>query len=136
MREGEFKNYELNGQGTKKSFNETRTGQFKDDKLHGQGKVIQNGIVIYEGECKEGEPRGHGKVFHPGEKITLEGDFTEGSINDVTLTLPDGKIIQADKMLGRAVLGAVQPKFEGKVRIKLPGLPMTEMDASQVNVFM
>jgi len=95
-KEGEFKDGEIwNGQGTEiftfedMEGTDKYEGGFKNGKSHGQGKYTTYNGLIYEGEHKDGLRNGQGTETNVREKYV--GEWKEGRRNGQgTLTSYDG----------------------------------------------
>ncbi len=79
--EGQFKNGYLNGNG-KISYTSGNIyeGQFKDGKLNGFGKISYTNGNIYEGQFQDGQLNGNGKISYTNGNI-FEGQFQDGHLN-------------------------------------------------------
>ena len=78
-----------------------REGEFKDDELNGQGKSnCLFGLILEEGEFKDGVLNGQGKLTHDsslfGGGVTVrEGEFKDGKLNGLgKITRRDGKYMR------------------------------------------
>ena len=78
MYEGEFKDWDMNGQGTYTWTNGDKyVGEHKNSKLHGHGELTKSDGTKYVGEFKNGEVDGQGTyISHDGRKF--EGEWKDG----------------------------------------------------------
>ena len=90
---GEFKDDQLNGQGTFTSADgSVYVGEFKDDQLNGQGTYTSADGGVYVGEYKDNERNGQGAYTSASGNVYV-GEYKDGQINGRgTLTSADGDV--------------------------------------------
>lgn len=80
---GDYKNGELNGQGTLYYDDGLRLryeGEWKNDEYNGKGKLYEDGRLLYEGDFKNGEYDGNGTLYNEDGSVKYKGKFKEGDI--------------------------------------------------------
>jgi len=86
---GEFKDGTLNGRGIKVVQGKVYEGEFKEGKLQGQGKITHPDGTLEEGEFKNDNFNGYGKVTASDGKVTAEGKYENGGLQQGELVWKD-----------------------------------------------
>lgn len=73
--EGEWENGVIAGEGVKKEGHYTFTGSFKGGLSDGYCKITDNGILRYEGTCRNGSLHGAGTLYTKSGRLIFEGTF-------------------------------------------------------------
>lgn len=109
--EGEFEKGEQTGEGNQYSYAipkgdsvseieylSIEVGDFEDGNLHGNAKVYDNGLLLYEGEMKDGKYSGKGKEYHRNGQLCYDGEFKDDEYHGKgTLYDENGNIIYDGK---------------------------------------
>ena len=92
--EGEFFNYQFQGQGILKEIdNEVYTGQFRSGSKNGIGEQRYQDGRIYTGEWKDGKAHGKGKMEYTIEQYRREGYWKNDNMDgEHTVIYKNGEI--------------------------------------------
>lgn len=101
VREGEGKEYDDDGKQL------VYSGGFVNGIREGMGRILKNGLVIYDGEMKYGYPNGNGRRMNEDGDVSERGEWKNGY-------LKDGKIV-IDFESGKKKKG-IKRMYKGQAR--------------------
>ena len=91
--EGEYKDDQPHGQGTRKKGGDKYVGEYKDGEYHGQGTYTYASGDKYVGELKDGKKNGKGTYTFFGKGGKYIGEYKDGKYHGQgTYYYPDGRI--------------------------------------------
>ena len=76
VREGEGKEYDHDGKEL------VYSGGFVNGVREGMGRILKNGLVIYDGEMKFGYPNGNGRRMNEDGDVSVKGEWKNGYLKD------------------------------------------------------
>ena len=87
VREGEGKEYDDDGKQL------VYSGGFVNGIREGMGRILKNGLVIYDGEMKYGYPNGNGRRMNEDGDVSERGEWKNGYLKDgkVVIDFESGK---------------------------------------------